>query len=885
MVSSDSQVVTSSAENNGKSVDQATPGIPLVLPFRLQSGQNKIGIHMHRKPENKTITENRTQVLGNPYRVLYRYTTDGGKATGGWKTTTPHMDTHNREREQERNIYLHIFDAHKNTLGTTGEARSGYSINCDHNARAERVKRACRGSGLGGNGLRLSISCEQKETCSADFQSAPVPQRNKFTLEPATFKGKGILLLDIDIQSFIIKGVTIVKAKDIGAGDCTSTKLIEVAMGRPYSTENRWLLRLKSSRMETTGSVAQRGNGLRLSISCEQKETCSADFQSAPVPQRNKFTLEPATFKGKGILLLDIDIQSFIIKGVTIVKAKDIGAGDCTSTKLIEVAMGRPYSTENRWLLRLKSSRMETTGSVAQHIVERRIKRTPLPPEELHVDGLNQVMTCTLQGLTYSSPLLDIFRSSMTRHNTVFSPSHPSAASDPLKVPESIIPLILQNSTFVAVVVDDNFRRPDGLVVTRHEPCWAALRYSEGTRSRKEPSMPACDSRLAGPRQSSVEIANPKFSGPPDPAGLETNPTGPGQVEKHTGLQSLFSSHTHEQKIGPIKPIYVPLLGTGLLSEQEGLGHSSHAGPVRIGNFARTIESLRRFLEPQETIMLSLDYDTLHGTPSVYTKCLGMNANVTQYLHKVSLLMAFLGLDELYKEKERRAIMLGKKKKPFHKPQLLMNENMQTFTFMILAGINMLFMLTLPLAVLKEPCEAFKKCNMLNFYAFTVTVKKYATFIDRIMILMFVALVIVGVKTVLDAIAVTKINLSPWLEQGKYVLPGRKCCDHKVRDPAKERAEARARAKYYDKISEEIYKQYEESNGRFFDPKDALPVLMALRALLQDYMDHMHTHVAAHAEEGEVEGDAARAQPKNILVMLSPNLDTLKLHLTVLSHV
>ncbi|KAI8423277.1 hypothetical protein MSG28_014302 [Choristoneura fumiferana] len=40
-------------------------------------------------------------------------------------------------------------------------------------------------------------------------------------------------------------------------------------------------------------------------------------------------------------------------------------------------------------------------------------------------------------------------------------------------------------------------------------------------------------------------------------------------------------------------PIHVPLLGTGLLSEQEGLGHSSHAGPVRIGNFTRTIELLR----------------------------------------------------------------------------------------------------------------------------------------------------------------------------------------------------------------------------------------------------------------------------------------------------
>ncbi|KAI8432525.1 hypothetical protein MSG28_013522 [Choristoneura fumiferana] len=45
--------------------------------------------------------------------------------------------------------------------------------------------------------------------------------------------------------------------------------------------------------------------------------------------------------------------------------------------------------------------------------------------------------------------------------------------------------------------------------------------------------------------------------------------------------------------VGIRSPIYVPLLGTGLLSEQEGLGLSSHAGPVRIGNFARTIELLR----------------------------------------------------------------------------------------------------------------------------------------------------------------------------------------------------------------------------------------------------------------------------------------------------
>ncbi|KAI8432042.1 hypothetical protein MSG28_004561 [Choristoneura fumiferana] len=42
-----------------------------------------------------------------------------------------------------------------------------------------------------------------------------------------------------------------------------------------------------------------------------------------------------------------------------------------------------------------------------------------------------------------------------------------------------------------------------------------------------------------------------------------------------------------------ILPIYVPLQGTGLPSEREGLGSSSHAGPVLIGNFTHTIEWLR----------------------------------------------------------------------------------------------------------------------------------------------------------------------------------------------------------------------------------------------------------------------------------------------------
>ncbi|KAI8420913.1 hypothetical protein MSG28_008080 [Choristoneura fumiferana] len=67
------------------------------------------------------------------------------------------------------------------------------------------------------------------------------------------------------------------------------------------------------------------------------------------------------------------------------------------------------------------------------------------------------------------------------------------------------------------------------------------------------------------------------------------------------------------------QPIYVPLLGTGLLSEQEGLGHSSHAGPVRIGNFTRTIEKpwwpseslFPRFVEPVTNVTVTVGRDAL----------------------------------------------------------------------------------------------------------------------------------------------------------------------------------------------------------------------------------------------------------------------------------
>ncbi|KAI8432421.1 hypothetical protein MSG28_004815 [Choristoneura fumiferana] len=51
-------------------------------------------------------------------------------------------------------------------------------------------------------------------------------------------------------------------------------------------------------------------------------------------------------------------------------------------------------------------------------------------------------------------------------------------------------------------------------------------------------------------------------------------------------------THTPTSDIVATADIY-SLLGTGVLSEEEGLGSSSYAGPVRIGNLTHTIELLR----------------------------------------------------------------------------------------------------------------------------------------------------------------------------------------------------------------------------------------------------------------------------------------------------
>lgn len=58
-------------------------------------------------------------------------------------------------------------------------------------------------------------------------------------------------------------------------------------------------------------------------------------------------------------------------------------------------------------------------------------------------------------------------------------------------------------------------------------------------------------------------------------------------------------------------------------------------------------------------------------------------------------------------------------------------------------------------------------------YGIAKYIEKYIAMIDRIIIVLTVFLVCITVKTLWDAIKSTNISMSPWLERGKYVLPGK----------------------------------------------------------------------------------------------------------------
>lgn len=83
---------------------------------------------------------------------------------------------------------------------------------------------------------------------------------------------------------------------------------------------------------------------------------------------------------------------------------------------------------------------------------------------------------------------------------------------------------------------------------------------------------------------------------------------------------------------------------------------------------------------------------------------------------------------------------------------------------------GVLLWITMPFVLLEEPCEIFKEKEMFTLYEIVKSFKRYMPMMDRLIISVGIILAVVTVGTIVDAINSTKINISPWVEKGKYQI-------------------------------------------------------------------------------------------------------------------
>ena len=128
-------------------------------------------------------------------------------------------------------------------------------------------------------------------------------------------------------------------------------------------------------------------------------------------------------------------------------------------------------------------------------------------------------------------------------------------------------------------------------------------------------------------------------------------------------------------------------------------------------------------------------------------------------------IIEYLGLNKPRPEFARRNV----KPEPY-KTKLKINETLNFYVSILMSIFGILLWITMPFALLEEPCEIFKKKNIYTFYEFVKTFQKYMPMMDRLIVSVGIILVVVSISTIVDAINNTKINLSPWIEQGKYKI-------------------------------------------------------------------------------------------------------------------
>lgn len=125
----------------------------------------------------------------------------------------------------------------------------------------------------------------------------------------------------------------------------------------------------------------------------------------------------------------------------------------------------------------------------------------------------------------------------------------------------------------------------------------------------------------------------------------------------------------------------------------------------------------------------------------------------------------YFGLNESHNENGRR----HPKPEPF-KTKLKTNRRLNVCISVLMSILGILLWITMPFAILDSPCEIFKEKKMFTIYNIMKSLQRYMPMIDRLIIACGILLAAVSIDTIADAIKNTNINLSPWVEKGKYKI-------------------------------------------------------------------------------------------------------------------
>lgn len=142
-----------------------------------------------------------------------------------------------------------------------------------------------------------------------------------------------------------------------------------------------------------------------------------------------------------------------------------------------------------------------------------------------------------------------------------------------------------------------------------------------------------------------------------------------------------------------------------------------------------------------------------------------------KYIIFLFRIIQYLNLDQILKENERRLILLNKKPKIIYKTLLKTDETLNFYISILLSLVGILICLSIPFAALESPCDIFIINDLFVLHKIAMFINNNFILLDILIVLFIVLLIIVSIKTVLDAIRNTNISISPWIERGKYTMP------------------------------------------------------------------------------------------------------------------